>query len=99
MRGAELLNLSDLPRDVGIAVNMASDWLAILEAPFQVFLRRAHFGNLGERLVNSPKIYFAHTRLLCYLVGLRDAEHAAARWVERSWRTWWSLRCSRPACI
>jgi predicted AAA+ superfamily ATPase len=34
--------------------------------------------NLGKRLVKSPKVYFTDTGLLCYLVGLRDAEHAAA---------------------
>ena len=78
IRSAGLLNLSDLARDVGIAVNTARDWLAILEASFQVFLLRPYFVNLGKRLVKSPKVYFTDTGLLCYLVGLRDAEHAAA---------------------
>jgi len=77
-RSAGLLNLSDLARDIGIAVNTARDWLAILEASFQVFLLRPYFVNLGKRLVKSPKVYFTDTGLLCYLVGLRDAEHAAA---------------------
>ena len=78
MRTAALLNLSDLARDVGISANTARDWLAILEASFQVFLLRPYFVNLGKRLVKSPKVYFTDTGLLCYLVGLRDAEHAAA---------------------
>jgi predicted AAA+ superfamily ATPase len=78
MRSAGLLNLSDLARDIGIAVNTARDWLAILEASFQVFLLRPYFANLGKRLVKAPKVYFTDTGLLCYLVGLRDAEHAAA---------------------
>jgi predicted AAA+ superfamily ATPase len=76
-RSAQLLNLSDLARDVGVAVNTARDWLAILEASFQVFLLRPYYVNLGKRLVKSPKVYFTDTGLLCYLVGLRDAEHAA----------------------
>jgi hypothetical protein len=78
IRSAGLLNLSDLARDVGIAVNTARDWLSILEASFQVFLLRSYFVNLGKRLVKSPKVYFTDTGLLCYLVGLRDGEHAAA---------------------
>ncbi len=78
IRSAGLRNLSDLARDVGIAVNTARDWLAILEASFQVFLLRPYYVNLGKRLVKSPKVYFTDTGLLCYLVGLRDAEHAAA---------------------
>ncbi len=78
MRAAGLLNLSDLARDVGIAVNTARDWVTILEASFQIFLLRPYFVNLGKRLVKSPKVYFTDTGLLCYLVGLRDGEHAAA---------------------
>ena len=68
-RGAGLLNLSDLARDIGIAVNTARDWLAILEASFQVFLLRPYFANLGKRLVKAPKVYFTDTGLLCYLGG------------------------------
>jgi predicted AAA+ superfamily ATPase len=77
-RSASLLNLSDLARDVGVAVNTARDWLAVLEASFQVFLIRPYFANLGKRLVKAPKVYFTDSGLLCYLVGLRDVEHAAA---------------------
>ncbi len=78
IRAAGLLNLSDLARDVGVAVNTARDWLAILEASFQIFLLRPYHTNLGKRLVKSPKVYFTDTGLLCYLVGLSDPEHAAA---------------------
>ena len=77
-RSAQLLNVSELARDTGVAVNTAKDWLSILEASFQVFILRPYFANLGKRLVKSPKVYFTDTGLLCYLVGLRDGEHAAA---------------------
>lgn len=77
-RCAQLLNLSELARDVGISVSTAKDWLSILEASFQVFLLRPYFANIGKRLVKSPKVYFLDTGLLSYLVGLRDARHAAA---------------------
>jgi hypothetical protein len=73
-----LLNLSELARDVGVSVSTAKDWLSILEASFQVFILRPYFVNIGNRLVKSPKVYFMDTGLLCYLVGLRDGEHAAA---------------------
>lgn len=78
IRSAGLLNMSDVARDVGIAVNTARNWLSILEASFQVFLLRPYHVNLGKRLIKSPKLYFLDTGLLCYLVGLRDTEHAAA---------------------
>jgi len=77
-RSAQLLNLSELARDVGVSVSTAKDWLSILEASFQVFILRPYFVNIGKRLVKSPKVYFMDTGLLCYLVGLRDGEHAAA---------------------
>ena len=77
-RSAQILNLSDLARDVGIAVNTAKDWLSLLEASFQIIILRPYFANIGKRLIKSPKIYFSDTGLLCYLVGLRDVEHASA---------------------
>lgn len=77
-RSGHILNLSDLARDVGVAVNTAKDWISILEASFQIIILRPYFANIGKRLIKSPKIYFTDTGLLCYLVGLRDAEHASA---------------------
>jgi uncharacterized protein len=77
-RSAQILNLSDLSRDVGIAVNTVKDWISILEASFQIFILRPYYANIGKRLIKSPKVYFVDTGLLCYLVGLRDREHAAA---------------------
>jgi predicted AAA+ superfamily ATPase len=61
-----------------VSVNTAKDWLSILEASFQIFILRPYYANLGKRLIKSPKVYFIDTGLLCYLVGLRDIEHAAA---------------------
>ncbi|HNT54204.1 MAG TPA: ATP-binding protein [Anaerolineaceae bacterium] len=77
-RSAQLLNLSQLARDVGVSVNTAKDWISILEASFQIFILRPYFANIGKRLIKSPKVYFVDTGLLCYLVGLRNAEHASA---------------------
>ena len=77
-RSAQIVNLSDLARDVGVAVNTAKDWISILEASFQIIILRPYFANIGKRLIKSPKVYFTDTGLLCYLVGLRDTEHASA---------------------
>jgi hypothetical protein len=77
-RSAQLLNLSELARDVGVSVSTAKDWLSILEASFQIFILRPYFVNIGKRLVKSPKVYFMDTGLLCYLVGLREPGHASS---------------------
>ena len=61
-----------------MSVNTAKAWISILEASFQIFILRPYYANIGKRLVKSPKVYFMDTGLLCYLVGLRDVEHAAS---------------------
>ena len=76
-RSGQLLNLSDVARDLGIAVNTAKAWLSALEASFQVMIVRPYFANIGKRLVKTPKVYFTDTGTLCFLTGLRDPDHAA----------------------
>ena len=77
-RSAQLLHLSDLSRDLGVAVNTAKAWLSVLEATYQVIVLRPYFANVGKRLVKTPKVYFTDVGTLCYLAGLRDPEHAAS---------------------
>lgn len=77
-RNAQLLRLSELSRDIGVAVNTVKAWLSVLEATFQIVILRPYFANVGKRLVKTPKVYFTDVGTLCYLVGLRDPEHAAS---------------------
>lgn len=77
-RSAGLLHLSDLSRDLGIAVNTAKAWLSVLEATYQVIVLRPYFANVGKRLVKTPKVYFTDVGTLCYLAGLKDPDHAAS---------------------
>ena len=75
-RGAQLLNLSELSRDLGVAVNTVKAWIRILEASCQIHLLRPYYKNKGKRLVKSPKMFFTDTGLFSYLIGLREAEYA-----------------------
>jgi len=77
-RSAQLLNLSDVARGLGVAVNTAKAWLSVLEATYQVIVLRPYFANVGKRLVKTPKIYFTDVGTLCYLAGLKDPDHAAS---------------------
>jgi predicted AAA+ superfamily ATPase len=77
-RSGQLLNLTDLARDLGIAVNTAKAWLSVLETSHQVRILRPYFTNVGKRLVKTPKVYFTDTGVLCFLAGLKDPGHAAA---------------------
>jgi len=77
-RNAQLLNISDLARDLGVAVNTIKAWLSVLEATYQIIVLRPYHASLGKRLVKRPKVYFIDTGVLCYLVGLHDPAHAVA---------------------
>lgn len=75
-RSAQLLDLSGLSRDLGVAVNTVKAWLSVLEATYQVVVLRPYHANVGKRLVKTPKVYFTDVGTLCYLAGLRDPLHA-----------------------
>ncbi len=75
-RTAQLLNVSEIAREIGIAVNTAKAWLSILEASFQIVLLKPYYANLGKRLVKAPKLYFLETGLPAYLTGLVEPKHA-----------------------
>jgi predicted AAA+ superfamily ATPase len=77
-RTGQLLNLTDVSRNLGVAVNTAKAWLAVLEATFQVIVLRPYHANAGKRLVKTPKVYFTDTGTLCHLAGLKEPDHAAA---------------------
>ncbi len=74
-RAGNLLVLSGLSRDLGVAVNTVKAWLSVLEASNQVLLLRPWHRNVGKRLVKTPKVYFTDTGTLCRLSGLSDPTH------------------------
>ena len=71
-RVGQLVNLSTLASDIGIAVNTIKAWLAVLEASYVLYLLKPHHENFAKRLVQQPKIYFYDTGLLCYLLGIEN---------------------------
>lgn len=76
-RSGQLLNLTDVSRDLGVSVNTVKAWLSVLEATYQVIILQPYFSNIGKRLVKTPKVYFTDTGTLCYIAGLKDPQHAA----------------------
>jgi uncharacterized protein len=73
-RNGQLLNLSSLATDCGIAQPTARRWISVLEASFLVLLLRPHYRNFNKRLVKSPKLYFLDTGLLAYLLRIRSPD-------------------------
>lgn len=76
-RTGQLLNLSELARDVGIAATTARDWLGVLGASGLVYLLRPYSRNVTSRIVKTPKLYFTDTGLCCHLAGWSSPETLA----------------------
>jgi uncharacterized protein len=97
IRSGQVLNLSELGRDVGISTPTSKQWLSVLQASNQVFLLEPYFRSLGKRLFKTPKLYFTDTGLAAYLMGFGSAEalwssrEAGALWenhVVNQWLRW-----------
>lgn len=77
-RTANLLNLSEVARDVGISQPTARAWLSILESCGLVYLLRPYSANITSRIVKTPKVYFMDTGLCSYLTGWTSAQTLAS---------------------
>jgi len=73
LRSGQLLNKSDVARDVGVSVPTVTSWLGALETSGMVALLEPWFENGTRALTRSPKLYFRDTGLLLALVNVRDA--------------------------
>ncbi len=73
-RTAQLLNMAELARDVGIDAKTAKAWLSILETSGLIYLLPPYHNNLTKRLVKTPKLYFLDTGLCCHLTRWTSAE-------------------------
>lgn len=76
-RTGQMLNLSELARDVDISVKTAKAWLSILIAGFQVVLVQPYHTNITKRLVKTPKLYFLDTGFCAYLTEWSSPETLA----------------------
>ncbi|MFH1957549.1 MAG: ATP-binding protein [bacterium] len=70
----QVLNLSGLSNDLGVAVNTVKAWISVLEACNQIILIKPFYKNKGKRIIKSPKVYFLDTGFLCYLLGITHKE-------------------------
>jgi predicted AAA+ superfamily ATPase len=71
-RAGALLNHAEVSRSLGIPQSTLKRYMALLEATFLIQLLPAWSGNLGKRLVKSPKLYLNDTGLLAGTLGQGD---------------------------
>ena len=73
-RVGQILNITSLANDAGIAVNTAKTWLSLLESSFIIFLLQPYYKNFNKRLIKSPKIYFYDTGVVSSLLKLTNPD-------------------------
>ena len=86
-RNAQLLNKSELAKDVGVTLNTINQWLSILEACNQIVLLEPYFANTGKRIVKSPKLFFCEIGLLCFLLGINDSNIQNSPFIGNIWES------------
>ena len=69
-RAGGLLNFADLSRSLALPHTTLKRYFALLEATFLVQLLRPWSGNLGQRLIQTPKVYLNDAGLLAHLLGM-----------------------------
>jgi hypothetical protein len=71
---AQVLNMSKLALDLGVAVQTVKRWISVLEASYIIFLLPTYYKNFGKRVRKLPKVYFYDTGLVSFLVGINDEQ-------------------------
>lgn len=66
-RTGQLLNYSDVAKDIGKNVPTVQRWLSLLVASGLVYLLYPYAQSIGNRMTKMPKVYFLDTGLACYL--------------------------------
>ncbi len=74
IRTGQLINYSDISKDIGISDVTVRKWIHALEASGLIYLLSPYYANLGKRLVKSPKIYFSDHGLLAHLIGIESLD-------------------------
>ncbi|HVR44372.1 MAG TPA: ATP-binding protein, partial [Thermoanaerobaculia bacterium] len=69
LRIGNLLNQSELGRDVGIAQPQVHRFLNLMEASYQVIRLSPYSVNRTRRLIKAPKLYWSDTALALHLAG------------------------------
>ena len=73
-RTAQLVNYADLARDVDADQKTVKAWLSILQTSGIVHLLPPYSGNVTNRLVKTPKLYFTDTGLCAHLTAWSSPE-------------------------
>ena len=74
LRTGQLLNYSELAKDIGISVNTVKSWVSVLEISGIIILVPPYYRNLGKRLIKSPKVYFCDNGLAASFLNIHSIQ-------------------------
>jgi predicted AAA+ superfamily ATPase len=80
-RTGQLLNLTSLANDCGVAVNTAKSWISILESSYTIFLLQPHYRNFNKRVVKMPKLYFYDVGLATSLLKVDNPKQLSTHYM------------------
>lgn len=86
-RTGQLLNKSEIAKEVGVTAKTINDWLSVLEASNQLVLLEPFFRNVGKRVVKTPKLYFADSGLACSLLNLDERTLPHSSYLGAIWES------------
>lgn len=87
LRSGQLLNRSELARDIGVSVPTVTSWISVLEALGQIHLLEPWFSSPTKRLVKSPKLYFTDVALMIRFCGLPADQLLFSPFIGAVWET------------
>jgi hypothetical protein len=100
LRLGQLLNQTELARDVALPQPTVHRWLNLLETSYQLVRLPAYAVNRTKRVIKTAKVYWADTGLALHLAGL--AEPAGAHLenlVLNDLLAWRDVRLDRPEVL
>ncbi len=69
LRTGQIVNFSELSRDLGLPVTTLRRYFQALQQTYQVTLLPPFAANVEKRLVKTPKVYLRDTGMACHLAG------------------------------
>lgn len=73
-RTAQLLNYSDIAKNIGVDTTTVQSWVSLLEQNGILRVLQPYYTNLNQRLIKTPKIYLEDVGLAVRLQGWSEFE-------------------------
>jgi uncharacterized protein len=72
IRIGQLVNFTDIAKDIGVSGNTIKTWINTLESSGLIVMLEPYYANIGKRLIKAPKLYFTDQGLLCSILNITD---------------------------